>query len=213
MNYMFSQMRTEYHTQPLVLEEFSPDPLVVFRQWFEVAAQVEPFEANAMTLATADTQGRVSARIVLLKELDDRGFTFYTNYESHKGQDLQANPQAALVFHWARQHRQIRIEGPVEKVDASLSDAYFATRPRGAQLGAWVSRQSQACSSRGELEEARQQLDARWEGQDVQRPPHWGGYRLVPQVVEFWQGRPDRLHDRVEFRRQGDGWERRLLMP
>ncbi|MBS2038486.1 pyridoxamine 5'-phosphate oxidase [bacterium] len=210
----FAQLRQDYQNPPLSVDELDLDPLLEFQKWFTLAADREPFEANAMTLATADGSGRPSARVVLLKELDASGFVFFTNYESSKAQDLLQNPRAALVFYWAAQHRQVRVEGSLEKVTPGESDAYFATRPRGAQLGAWASRQSRPIESREEFQKLLAQVELRFpEPTPVPRPEHWGGYRVVPDRIEFWQGQPSRLHDRIEYTRTAQGWARQRLMP
>lgn len=210
----FARLRQEYQNPPLRAEDLDVDPLKEFEKWFALAVEREPFEPNAMALATADEKGRPSARMVLLKELDRNGFVFFTNYESNKGHDLEINPQAGLVFYWAVQHRQIRVEGRIEKLSAGESDTYFATRPRGAQLGAWASRQSRSIESRDEFHNLLSEVEGRFPDQDlVARPPHWGGYRLIPDQIEFWQGQPCRLHDRIEYLKTEAGWSRRRLMP
>ena len=213
MNQDIAKLRRDYLTAPLRRSHMNADPLVEFQHWFASAIEREPHEANAMTLATADSQGRPSARIVLLKEVDSGGFVFFTNYASRKGMELQSNPQACLVFYWPEQHRQVRVEGRVERLPGEASDAYFQSRPRGAQLGAWASQQSHPVASRLELDDIWASMKDRFPDSEVPRPPHWGGYRLVPTVVEFWQGRPDRNHDRIEYRLEGDGWQRCRLMP
>lgn len=188
-------------------------PMGRFRQWFDEARRRGQPEPEAMCLATADAAGTPAARFVLLKAADDRGFTFYTNYRSRKAHELAVNNRAALAWRWAVAERQVRAEGPVEVVDTAESDAYFATRPRGAQLGAWASEQSAVIASRAQLERRMDELEARFAGGPVPRPDFWGGYRVVPDVVELWQGRPDRLHDRLQFRRGHDGWVVERLAP
>lgn len=188
-------------------------PLQEFRRWFSLAIEKEPFEANAMTLATCDAQGQPSARVLLLKELDDQGFVFFTNYESRKGQDLQINSRACLLFYWPSIHRQVRVEGICQRLTDRESDDYFDSRPRGARLSALTSRQSQPIASRQKLEALRSEVEAQWEGREPGRPQFWGGYRLVPQRLEFWQGQPDRLHDRFLYTRQEESWQRQRLMP
>jgi pyridoxamine 5'-phosphate oxidase len=185
----------------------------MFSTWFAEAKDAGLYEPNAMTLATADAAGRPTARIVLLKGLDARGFCFFTNYASRKGQELAANPQAALLFWWGLLERQIRIEGRVEKLSAAESDAYFQSRPRGAQLGAWASPQSQVIPDRQILEDRLAQLEAEYAHAEPPRPPHWGGYRLVPDALEFWQGGVHRLHDRLLYTRQAGGWTLARLAP
>jgi pyridoxamine 5'-phosphate oxidase len=190
------------------------DPIELFREWFE-AARAGGFELpEAMTLATADAEGRPSARTVLLKSADERGFAFFTNYESRKGRELAENPRAALAFHWQPLNRQARLEGWVERLEDEESDAYYASRPRGHRLQAWASRQGTAIPSRAVIDEAYAAADGRYPGEAVPRPPYWGGYRLVPDAIELWQGRPDRMHDRRHFGRRDDGtWTSERLSP
>lgn len=189
------------------------DPFALFAGWFKVAEAKEPSDANAMTLATA-RDGQPSARIVLLKAFDDRGFVFYTNLESRKGREIAANPAAALLFHWKSLARQIRIEGRLSRVSDAEADAYFATRPRMSQIGAWASRQSEAMpGGRAEFEAALEAVERRFAGADVPRPPHWSGYRLAPERIEFWEGRDYRLHERRLFVRSGNGWTTEWLYP
>lgn len=190
------------------------DPLEQFRRWFGEAEAVELREPNAMTLATADGSGLPSARIVLLKGVDETGFLFFTDDRSRKGCDLLANPHAALVFHWAELERQVRVAGRAERLSDTVSAAYFHTRPRGSQLGAWASHQGARLTDRAALEARLVEVTARYDGVEVPLPPYWGGFRIVPREIEFWQGRPDRLHDRLLYSRTPDGaWQRARLSP
>ncbi len=192
--------------------DVAADPFVQFERWFSKAREAEP-AAESMVLATATPDGAPSARMVLLKEAGPPdGFVFFTNYDSRKGGELAANPRAALLFHWPPLGRQVRVEGPVERVDEAASDAYFATRPLGARIGAWVSAQSEVIGSRDELEAAVETMRQHM-GTELDRPPHWGGFRLRPQVFEFWQHRDDRLHDRLRYRRDGESWVLERLAP
>ena len=191
----------------------SADSLALFDAWLAEARQSEPNDAEAMALATTDAEGRPSARMVLLKGHDPRGFVFYTHERSRKGADLAANPRAALLFHWKSLRRQIRVEGPVEPVDEGEADAYFATRSRDSRLGAWASDQSQPLDARATFEARYEEMRARYEGRDVPRPPLWSGYRVVPERIEFWTDREHRLHERRLFTRAGEGWSEGLLYP
>ena len=208
-----ASLRQNYTRDGLTESAADPDPFHFFQRWFDEALAAGVTEPNAMTLATVDDDGQPAARIVLLKGLDERGFVFYTNYESRKGRELAAQPRAALVFWWEALERQVRIEGTVEKVTAEESDAYFASRPRGSRLGAWVSDQSRPIADRSVLEEKLGEVEQCYDDEPVPRPPHWGGYRVVPTLIEFWQGRPSRLHDRLEYTRAGEGWTRQRLAP
>jgi pyridoxamine 5'-phosphate oxidase len=189
------------------------DPLRHFEDWFAEAARSEPNDPNAMTLATCTPDGAPSARIVLLKGQDERGFVFFTNTQSRKGDELAANPHAALLFHWKSLGRQVRIEGTTEAVSEAEADAYYATRLRISRLGAWASDQSRPLPSREELERRLAVVEARYPGEDIPRPPHWSGYRLIPASFEFWQDLPFRLHDRTVYTRAGKGWEIGKLYP
>jgi pyridoxamine 5'-phosphate oxidase len=190
------------------------DPLILFTQWFEEATANEPCDPNALALATVDADGSASVRMVLLKDFDARGFTFYTNYESRKGKALLANPKAAMCFHWKSLSKQIRIEGAIAPVSDAEADAYFASRPRSSRIGAWASLQSQLLPDRSVFEERIAALEAQYEGQeDIPRPPHWSGFRLTPSVIEFWAEQPFRLHDRVVYKRSGDAWTWHRIYP
>ena len=189
------------------------DPFALFDEWFAQARETEINDGNAMTLATADALGRPSARMVLLKGHGPDGFLFYTNFEGRKAGELLANPHAALLFHWKSLRRQVRIEGPVGRVDDATADAYFATRSRDSQLGAWASDQSRPLPARAAFLERFDTVQARFEGGPVPRPPHWSGFRVIPQRVEFWQDREHRLHERRLFERHGDLWAEGLLYP
>jgi pyridoxamine 5'-phosphate oxidase len=207
------RLGAQYEGRPLDVAACDPDPLVEFRRWFQAAVDAQIPTVNAMTLATVDERGRPAARIVLLKEVDDRGFVFFTNYDSRKARDLAAHPFAALVAFWEPLHRQVRIEGAIEKVSPEASDAYFASRPRGSQLGAIASPQSRPLASRAVLEQLVAEIERALGGAEPARPAHWGGYRLVPDMIELWQGQPSRLHDRVRYVRTGDDWQRDRLAP
>ncbi|MGO4153929.1 pyridoxamine 5'-phosphate oxidase [Cupriavidus sp. YAF13] len=208
-----ADLRRTYVLGSLSESDVAPDPISQFQRWFDEAIHAKLPEPNAMTLATVDADGQPSARIVLLKAMDTQGFTFFTNYESRKGLDLAANPRAALLFHWVQLERQVRVEGRVEKVTESESDAYYATRPLGSRLGAWASEQSREVADRTVLEQREADFRAKF-GDNPPRPAHWGGYRLVPTRIEYWQGRPSRLHDRIAYRLAPDGsWQIVRLSP
>jgi pyridoxamine 5'-phosphate oxidase len=207
-------LRREYTQRGLREEDLASDPFTQFGLWFDEVARADVREPNAMTLATATPEGRPSARMVLLKGVDTRGFSFFTNYESRKGGELSANPYAALVFFWVQLERQVRVEGRVERLPDEESDLYFASRPEGSQLGAWASQQSAVLPGRGPLEARYEELRAQHAGHEISRPPFWGGFRVAPETVEFWQGRANRLHDRLRYRRQTDGsWLVERLSP
>lgn len=205
-------LRREYAASVLDESHVERDPLVQFQRWFSEAVSAEVAEPNGMTLATVGADGAPSARVVLLKAVD-RGFVLYTNRNSQKGVELDACGRAALVFWWEPLERQVRIEGRVERVEDTVADEYFASRPRSSQLGAWASQQSCVVANRGALEDAMAAAEERFADGDVPRPPHWGGYRVVPERVEFWQGRRSRLHDRIRYRRQDDVWICERLAP
>ena len=189
------------------------DPMDLFAEWFREAENAGVDVPETMTLATADGDGAPSARMVLLKGADEEGFVFYSGYVSRKAGELEANPRAALVFYWRPLGKQIRVEGRVERVSAAESEAYFATRPRGSQLAAWASQQSRSLPNREELERRYAELEREYEGREVPRPPHWGGFRLRPEAIEFWEHRENRLHDRIRYTRAREGWRHELLSP
>ncbi|MBP5972707.1 pyridoxamine 5'-phosphate oxidase [Brasilonema sp. CT11] len=214
MDKTIADLRKDYTLQSLSEKDVNSNPFIQFRQWFDQALAAQLPEPNAMTVATATLNGQPSARIVLLKGFDQRGFIFYTNYNSHKGQELAENPQASLVFWWAELERQVRICGSVEKVSEKESDEYFYSRPLNSRLGAWASEQSQVIKSREVLEQRMQELQIQYQNQDVKRPQHWGGLRVIPTEIEFWQGRSNRLHDRLLYTRLDDGsWKIQRLSP
>ena len=206
-------LRNEYTLSGLDITDVLPDPIAQFRQWFDAALQAQIPEPNAMHVSTVSAGGRPDGRIVLLKEISDAGFVFYTNYESRKGKELIGQPFAAITFFYPELERQIRIEGMVEKVSPDVSDGYFASRPRSSQIGAWVSHQSTVIKGREVLEERQRELETAFAGQAVPRPPYWGGFCVVPDAIEFWQGRPSRLHDRIRYRKEDGAWVIERLSP
>ncbi len=206
-------LRREYGDAGLDEPDLAPDPIGMFGRWLQDTIDSGLHEPNAMAVATAGPDGRPTVRLVLLKGVDERGFVFYTNYESRKGRELGANPHASLLFPWHDLQRQVRVEGPVSRVSAEESEAYFASRPRESQLGAWASPQSREVSSRAEMEAAYAELEAQYAERDVPLPPTWGGFRVEPEVVEFWQGRKGRMHDRLVYRRDAGGWTTARLAP
>ena len=208
-----SSLRKEYTSAGLDKADVDPDPIVQFHEWFEKVIDADLHEPNAMVLATATRDGRPSARTVLLKGYDERGFVFYTNYEGRKARELETNPVCALLFYWGELERQVRIEGRASRLSGEESDTYFADRPRGSRLGAWASEQSRSVEDRSILEERLRALETEYEGRDIPRPLFWGGYRVEPETIEFWQGRENRLHDRLVYLRNEGGWKIVRLQP
>jgi len=209
-----AELRKNYSLGSLDVADVDRNPFRQFDAWFAQAVDAKLPEPNTMTLATVDSRGRPSARIVLIKGVDERGFMFFTNYESRKGRELADNPHASLLFYWIELERQVRIEGTVVKASAAESDQYYESRPLGSRIGAWASEQSQAIESRTVLEAREKEISAKY-GEHPPRPPHWGGYRLIPDAIEFWQGRPSRLHDRLLYTRavEGGDWQIARLSP
>ncbi|HKX63606.1 MAG TPA: pyridoxamine 5'-phosphate oxidase [Verrucomicrobiae bacterium] len=210
---MISHLRREYTQAGLSEQDLQPGPQEQFRRWIQDAIDGELTEPNAAVLATVDEQGQPSTRVVLVKGVDERGFSFFTNYESRKGRELAANPRAALTFPWVEMERQVCITGRVTQLPREESDAYFRTRPRGSRLGAWASKQSEVIADRTILEQRLADLDREYPGNDIPMPPTWGGYVLAPDAVEFWQGRHSRLHDRLVYTRQAGSWKVHRLSP
>lgn len=210
-----AQLRREYEGHGLLESDALDDPIDMFARWFEQAKEAGVYEPNAMTLATASRTGEPASRIVLLKGFDASGFVFFTNYQSDKAEHLRDNPRASLTFYWDRLHRQVRIAGGVARVSREETEAYFHSRPRGSQIGAWASAQSRVITDRDELDRRYAELEARYRDETVPVPPHWGGYRVTPESLEFWQGRTSRLHDRMRYRREAGGgaWTLERLSP
>lgn len=208
-----TELRREYRSKSLDEDSLDPDPIAQFKIWFEEARAAGELDPDAMTLATSTRGGEVSARIVLLRGLSERGFVFFSNYDSRKGRQIDENARAALVFYWATLNRQVRVEGSVHRVENNESEAYFKTRPRGSQIGAWASPQSSEIENRKVLEAMVGDLERRFADREVPVPPNWGGYRVIPESIEFWQGRESRLHDRIVYRRMKDSWKTARLAP
>lgn len=209
-----ADIRSNYSKQALTEESVAEKPVRQFQVWLEEALNSEVQEPTAMVLSTVNGAGKPSARVVLLKDVSEAGYTFFTNYSSRKGQQLEQNPHAAITFFWPALERQVRVEGPVVKVEAGVSDAYYQSRPRGSRIGAWASPQSQVIESREVLEQRDKEYEQRFAGAgEIPRPEHWGGYRLQPELVEFWQGRPNRLHDRILYELEGENWQIKRLAP
>jgi pyridoxamine 5'-phosphate oxidase len=214
MNISLAELRKNYTQGGLLESNINPNPLQQFQIWFQQALEAEILEPNAMTLATVNSAGKPTARIVLLKYVDENGFSFFTNYDSEKGRNLSQNPWASLVFWWGDLERQVRIEGKVEKLNSQESDQYFSSRPVGSQLGAWVSPQSKIIPSREVLDNRLEEFKKQYLAQNIPRPEHWGGFRVIPHQIEFWQGRENRLHDRLRYRLQPDhSWMIERLAP
>ncbi|WP_411282230.1 pyridoxamine 5'-phosphate oxidase [Gemmatimonas sp.] len=208
-----ADIRTEYRRQSLAEEDVAADPITQFERWFDEAVNAAVVEPNAMCLATATPDAYPSARMVLLKGYDARGFVFYTDYRSRKGQELADNPHASLCFFWGELERQVRINGAVQRVSRAESEAYFQSRPLPSRVGAWTSHQSMVLTDRSVLEQQLADNEARFASGNVPLPEHWGGYRIIPEELEFWQGRESRLHDRIQFRREAGAWVKRRLSP
>jgi pyridoxamine 5'-phosphate oxidase len=207
-----ARRRIQYEAEGFDVADADPDPIRQFETWFDAVADQLP-QPNAVIVATSDVDGHPGARTLLLRGLDERGLVFFTNYESAKGRALDSNPRAELLFLWLEVHRQVRVAGPVSRLPSAESDVYFASRPRHSQIGAWASPQSAVVPDRAELDRQVAEVEQHFEGRPVPRPPHWGGYRVAAEVWEFWQGRSDRLHDRIRYRREGDEWVRERLAP
>jgi pyridoxamine 5'-phosphate oxidase len=208
-----AHLRREYRTRGLVEKKAPRNPIPLFQRWFREALKAKVLDANACAVSTVSAAGRPSTRMVLLKDFSAKGFTFFTNYQSQKGRELQRRPVASLLFFWPQLGRQVRVDGRVQKLRPQESEAYFKTRPRGSQLGAWASEQSRIVGGREDLEKRMERLILQYKGRAVPRPKHWGGYRVIPSAIEFWKGRPNRLHDRLLYKKAGGRWVRVRLAP
>jgi len=213
MKSTIAQLRTEYSKKELRQQDVAPNPIDQFKLWFEEAIKSEVPEPNAMSLATVDSNGQPSLRVVLLKEVNENGFVFFTNYQSKKGESIKYNPLIGLNFYWHDLERQVRIEGSASKINQTLSDEYFESRPRGSQVGAWISPQSRPIEKRSFLEKEQNAFEKKFSDQPVPRPEHWGGYLVRPHTIEFWQGRASRLHDRICYQKEDERWEVKRLAP
>jgi pyridoxamine 5'-phosphate oxidase len=214
MHHTLAHLRNEYSKASLDVSTVNPDPIIQFEKWFSEALQAQLTEPNAMHLATVNEQGKPSSRIVLLKGIENKKFIFYTNYQSKKGKELDANPNCALTFFWPELERQVRIEGIAQRVDLQISEEYFQSRPRGSQIGAWSSPQSSVIQNRSLLDDRVEQIEKKFQGLEIlPKPQQWGGYQIVPTLFEFWQGRPNRLHDRIEYTIEGGAWNMYRLAP
>ena len=208
-----ADLRKDYSLSGLAEKDLARDPFRQFQKWFQEAEAAKVIEPNAMVVSTVSKSGQPSSRVILLKGVDGRGFVFYTNYESRKGREIEANPRVSLLFPWLALERQVVVEGSVTKISREESEAYFHSRPHASQIGAWASQQSTIISGRTVIEDAAKALEKKYAGQQVPIPPHWGGYRVSPESVEFWQGRRSRLHDRLRYRREKDAWIVERLSP
>ena len=208
-----AKLARDYPDKQLIERNAPRDPFRLFHHWFRQAVESSSLDPNAMTLSTVGTSGKPSSRMVLLKGLDQKGFVFFTNYLSRKGKDLKGRPFASLLFFWPELGRQVRVEGRVQRIRAAESEEYFHSRPRGSQFSAWASHQSRVIPNREVLEKQMRELEKQYQGNEIPRPPHWGGYRVLPGVIEFWSGRRNRLHDRLNYKKTGSGWTRQRLAP
>lgn len=213
MDKEIANLRNEYAKAALDIHETAESPIQQFRNWFQEALQAQVPEPSAMIVSTSTPDGKPSARVILLKDVTEQGFVFFTNYNSRKGHEIEKNPCAAFTFFWPELERQVRIEGKLEKIDAQSSDDYFNSRPRGSKIGAWASPQSEEIPDRGMLEIKEKNLQESFEGKEIPRPEHWGGYELIPDHLEFWQGRQSRLHDRIVYEKTNNRWTKKRIAP